>query len=314
MIKLYEDTPLDPPREILLLRLRPRPVSSQESPQLRDNTPLFRDLYSVTISKARNQGYEALSYTWGSMDDLQPVQINGTEKRVTKNLYAVLQQFRGETRDVVLWVKAVCINQEDDEEKSIQVHMIRDIYLNSASTRVWLGLADDTSNETMTQLAQIGSTVNDQGVYELFVRMTALSIRDSPGSQQAEEQVRECVQNMLDESLAHLEDSLYLLRGVYEHLCPQYWSRAWILQEIVVSSNLEIYCGSAKVGFTCLHAAISYIIYMKVYVSLQLGQSLMSLLEAEGDTPPEFDELKAQLDSFSSIEIPQSASLVSAIR
>jgi hypothetical protein len=42
--------------------------------------------------------------------------------------------------------------------------------------------------------------------------MTALSIRDPPGAQQAEDQATERVQSMLDRSLEHLEDSIYALK------------------------------------------------------------------------------------------------------
>jgi hypothetical protein len=43
--------------------------------------------------------------------------------------------------------------------------MMRDIYLNAAITRVWLGSADDTSDDIITRLAQIGNTVNSGGAY-----------------------------------------------------------------------------------------------------------------------------------------------------
>lgn len=309
-------TPLDSTREIRLLRLHSRSSSSETSSvQIEKNVPIYCDLYPVAVREARNQGYEALSYTWGTSEEPLSIQVNGTEVPVTRNLHVALQHLRGETSEVVLWVDALCINQKDDAEKNEQVNMMEEIYAYAKSTRVWLGPADDTSDEIMVQLARIGKTVIDRGAFDLFIRMTTLSIKDPPGAAQAEDQATKRVEAMLDRSLAQLEDSRRLLTGFCNLLSRPYWSRVWILQEIVVSRNVEVYCGKLKIGFAFLHAAMLYIIYMQTFLSTQLVKPLTALLEAsaDGDFPPDC-ELKAQFDSVNSTEIPLSASLISGMR
>ncbi|KAH8587866.1 heterokaryon incompatibility protein-domain-containing protein [Bisporella sp. PMI_857] len=314
MSELY--TPLDSTREIRLLRLHSRSSSSKTSSvQIEENVPIYCDLYPVAFHEARNQGYEALSYTWGTSKDPLSIQVNGTEVPVTRNLHVALQHLRVETSEVVLWVDALCINQMNEKEKNEQVNMMRDIYAYAKSTRVWLGPVVKTSDEIMVQLAQIGKTVIDCGAFDLFIRMTTLSIKDPSGAVQAEEQATKLVEDMLDRSLAQLEDSLRLLTGFCDLLSRPYWSRVWILQEIVVSRNVEVYCGKLKIGFAFLHAAMLYIIYMQTFLSTQLVKPLTALLEAsaDGNFPPDC-ELKAQFDSVNSTEIPPSASLVSGMR
>jgi hypothetical protein len=67
--------------------------------------------------------YEALSYTWGddSENQKREITLNGCPFAVTANLYAALQVLRKEDRERVIWVDAVCINQNDIEDKERQV-------------------------------------------------------------------------------------------------------------------------------------------------------------------------------------------------
>ena len=42
-----------------------------------------------------------------------------------------------------LWVDALCINQDDQEERARQIAMMGDIYSHAANVIVWLGEADE---------------------------------------------------------------------------------------------------------------------------------------------------------------------------
>jgi hypothetical protein len=302
--------------EIRLLRLLPR-SSSPETPlvQVEKNIPINCDLYPISFQEAKNQGYEALSYTWGNEEERPSILVNGTEVPVTINLHVALEHLRRETSEVVLWVDALCINQTDNDEKSGQLNMMTEIYACAKNTRVWLGPADETSDEIMVELAQIGQTVVDRGALDHFIRTTTLHIRDPAGASQAEDQAKNLVEDMLQNSLIQVNDSLRLLKGFRSLLLRSYWSRVWILQEIVVSRNVEVYYGTLKIEFKLLYAAMLYIIYMRIFLSTQLGTSLMALLEASGDgnLPPDC-ELEAQFEIVNAAEMPPSANLVSGMR
>ncbi|CAN9277835.1 unnamed protein product [Alternaria alternata] len=83
--------------------------------------------------------FTALSYVWG--DEKSPCKItcDGHKKPVRRNLWGVLSQLRKQRFDSLLWVDAICINQNDKEEKSFQVAMMRDIYKRAAKVIFWLG-------------------------------------------------------------------------------------------------------------------------------------------------------------------------------
>ncbi|KAH9206931.1 heterokaryon incompatibility, partial [Leptodontidium sp. 2 PMI_412] len=57
----------------------------------------------------------------------------------TPNLAEALKEIRKKKRREVLWVDAMCINQEDLKEKNQQLPLMRDIYLGAQMTVIWLG-------------------------------------------------------------------------------------------------------------------------------------------------------------------------------
>jgi hypothetical protein len=92
-----------------------------------------------TFDLDSNTQFRALSYVWG--DETSPCEItcNGHKTPIRRNLWGVLLQLRKQKFDCRLWVDAICINQKDEEEKSFQVAMMRDIYKRAAKVIFWLG-------------------------------------------------------------------------------------------------------------------------------------------------------------------------------
>ncbi|KAF5725230.1 het-domain-containing protein [Fusarium mundagurra] len=91
-----------------------------------------------TVHLASSPPYEALSYTWGDEKASVRILLNGEEFSVRPNLANALAALRiSEPR--VLWVDALCINQEDIKERNHQVGMMRDIFRRAERVLVWLG-------------------------------------------------------------------------------------------------------------------------------------------------------------------------------
>jgi hypothetical protein len=100
------------------------------------------------------QPYEAISYVWGNPKNRRDIIINGTTRSVTENLHGALTAFRhrpdtdtrshdgeGAQRQPIrrLWVDAVCINQEDLQERISQVELMSLIYTGATRVLSWLG-------------------------------------------------------------------------------------------------------------------------------------------------------------------------------
>lgn len=83
--------------------------------------------------------YEALSYVWGSPEPTDQIKCNGQWKTVTPNLGSALRHLRLADTTRLLWIDAICVNQDDSEERSAQVQLMRDIYSRTWRVVVWFG-------------------------------------------------------------------------------------------------------------------------------------------------------------------------------
>ena len=102
--------------------------------------------YSLQDSEQRTHLYEALSYTWGGSDKPRSIYINKRNLPVTVNLHTALSRLRDRCFERIIWVDAVCIDQENLEEKGNQVQLMAKIYSKAARVLVWLGETADDSD------------------------------------------------------------------------------------------------------------------------------------------------------------------------
>src|ERR1700722_8188112 len=69
--------------------------------------------YSIEhVSLEESPEYVALSYVWGNPKENLPIKLNGNLFRVTENLHSALLELRSHSSIEMLWVDAICINQE----------------------------------------------------------------------------------------------------------------------------------------------------------------------------------------------------------
>jgi hypothetical protein len=85
--------------------------------------------------------YEALSYTWGSPDVMKAISIDGQTCSVRENLWLALYHLRLKNTSRVLWIDALCIDQNDARERNHQVAQMDKVFKHAKRVLVWLGLA-----------------------------------------------------------------------------------------------------------------------------------------------------------------------------
>jgi Heterokaryon incompatibility protein (HET) len=154
----YRPLNQDPP-EIRLLELKPAAERALS---------LECTLRHSALSFAR---YSCLSYVWGDPDKdekstigiaykktigehFKPKRRRGSESnkyhmKIGSSLAAALRHLRHERNRVTVWADALCINQEDDEEKNWQVPLMMRIYSNATSVHAWLGPRYDESPDVV---------------------------------------------------------------------------------------------------------------------------------------------------------------------
>lgn len=124
--------------------------------------------------------YEALSYVWGDLKKKpHTISIGGYDLPVTANLYAGLLHLRDQLIERILWVDAICIDQDTPEERAEQVQLMANIYCKANRVIVWLGEAvanGDRALNTIRIAADKESTkssdhqTNQQAILDLLQR------------------------------------------------------------------------------------------------------------------------------------------------
>lgn len=98
------------------------------------------ELKPCSLNNARDR-YTTLSYTWGDADIVASrlIRCNGRLTSISENLYTALRTLRLRDSPLLLWADALCINQDDTSERTLQVGLMAEIYRNSKETVIWLG-------------------------------------------------------------------------------------------------------------------------------------------------------------------------------
>ncbi|ORY12590.1 heterokaryon incompatibility, partial [Clohesyomyces aquaticus] len=104
--------------------------------------------------------YEALSYVWGDTNNSRSIQCNESSLTVTESLYSALNSLRRQEEARLMWIDAICINQDDLEERSLQVTLMREIYLRSNAVIVWLSPEQKNTKAAWETIQHIDSLNN----------------------------------------------------------------------------------------------------------------------------------------------------------
>ncbi|KAK4957042.1 hypothetical protein LTR10_004998 [Elasticomyces elasticus] len=212
--------------EMRLLKIHPGPANSVLRLQL-----FIVDRHTTTIE------YDALSYMWGSDDNLQIAFIDDKLVSLRENLSSFLEHYRDTVparhQDPYLWIDALCINQEDSWEKMSQVARMHSTYRGARSVLIWLG---NTSRPILSP-AQ----------FEAFLEHCERTKSDTRA----------------ETSLAQLSTEVAGSLHPIEHHASQiiespYWSRLWIIQEIKMAATASIICGSELLPLECMTTAATY--------------------------------------------------------
>ncbi|KAH5370235.1 hypothetical protein HBI49_074980 [Parastagonospora nodorum] len=169
----YRYTPLSSSRDrTRLLRLLPHPDR---------NANIKCELFEYTLE---NQGdthlYDALSYVWGDSKNKPCIFIHGSRFEVTENLHAALSQLRNHSIERILWVDAICINQEDMSEKEHQIQFMAAIYGQANRTLVWLGEAASNSDLIFQEIRNVHGKMSTAVVDKLSLQQAGLALLHRP--------------------------------------------------------------------------------------------------------------------------------------
>jgi len=120
-----------------------------------DEEPIQADLSIIDLDQQPQ--FTALSYVWGLRSpQLKTVTIGTCIFDVTDNCHSALKHLRRKLGTFVIWIDALCINQEDGQEKSEQMPLMGDIYSRARATYIWLGEGNAATERAMHLMTNTG--------------------------------------------------------------------------------------------------------------------------------------------------------------
>jgi Heterokaryon incompatibility protein (HET) len=110
----------------------------------------WKPLSGSDFPDMHTDGYFGLSYVWGDASAQKEIEVDGKIVQVGQNLYEALRALR-EIPEIQMgtrvWIDALCINQQDIEERDVEVKRMADIYTRSLRVISWLGEEKDYSDD-----------------------------------------------------------------------------------------------------------------------------------------------------------------------
>ncbi|KAL8847855.1 MAG: hypothetical protein Q9221_007106 [Calogaya cf. arnoldii] len=228
--------------------------------------PIRISLEITILSDDEVPEFEALSYAWGNASDVRDIFIEANPPtrpelreredtdgiewrrlRVTKNLFEALKHLRLEGRPKIMWIDAICVDQQNLEERCHQILRMPDIYTLAAGVIAWLGPESDDSSVAMKTIENLGSriTVN----WDLQTMVPAPEGDFNPDSEQSYHAVAPSAQVWI----------------AIHHLLGRAWfERLWIIQEVsLAGKNTHVVCGSMKIWCEHFGNGIFYLMAWK---------------------------------------------------
>lgn len=138
VISSYECKPLDE-GQIRLLRIDWSVDNSLQHvfPWTSHCKTLKLETFRVKLDEERV--YNALSYVWGTEPVSVAVSCNGMPLLITPTVYEMLAHL---DHGAAYWIDAVCIDQNDPNEKATQIPLMNQIYSRAECVLIWLGCSD----------------------------------------------------------------------------------------------------------------------------------------------------------------------------
>jgi len=178
--------------------------------------------------------YEALSYHWGDATDRVQIECDGGALAIPRNLHEALITLRrgkgegeGEGKgDRILWVDGICINQADPEEREQQVQVMCWIYMLAKRVLIWLGEQREEDFQAMQMLVSVQARLGDGREGTVWKKTATIEA--------------------IKEAKSHSADGMAHLKRL---LSRPYFSRMWVIQEIVNASEALVICGSQTVSW-----------------------------------------------------------------
>ncbi|KAI0549473.1 heterokaryon incompatibility protein-domain-containing protein [Xylaria curta] len=189
------------------------------------NDELIFDFISLPVSGTEcGEKFIAISYCWGNLPPNRVLVLaDGSAIPITAKVIHILQEIIHRTRCDVVWIDAICINQQDPIEKSGQILLMTNIYHSAESVEIWLDAGQSSWDALRT-------TIRDRNVSpNASFQAGLLRPRDSYSAYPP-----------------------YTDLEIFELMWSPWFERAWVVQEYCYSKQPNFHYGGMKINILFL--------------------------------------------------------------
>ena len=209
-LSVYRYQPLDLTKQQIRL-VAVRPASHPED-------PVQCDLQTFDMDTAPN--YVALSYMWGPPTPTGNIYISSKRLEIRQNLLDFLNAYRNDRSNIhYIWIDQICISQAHSGERNHQVQMMSTIYRNCLETVIWLGFNERTPATALAIQWSLTTSSPEDGNASGLLAAVPPKLSSFTGK---------CAKRILRNS---------------------YFSRLWIVQEIMLPPAVRVLCGDVWIPF-----------------------------------------------------------------
>lgn len=207
------------------------------------STPISIDIKTARLTEGEKPDYEALSYVWGSSENLSNIVVGNSGNAtlaITQNLATALPYLRLEDRPRVLWIDAICIDQKNLDERSHQVRRMSDIYTMATRVVVWLGPEGDNSTLALSTMDVLSSQIE--------VDWLAARLKPSLAGD---------VDPRFADELYDIPYEEKIWYAIYDLLNRPWFERLWVRQEVRFQPDHQVLmCGTRVVHWQKFRKAV----------------------------------------------------------
>jgi hypothetical protein len=176
--------------------------------------------------------YHAISYSWGTDKGTVPICVSGRLLEVPKSTENVLRSLHRCSGGIsaAVWIDAICIDQENVQEKGKQVAMMDLIFKSAAVVHVWLGPSD---NSTAAAISSIRAIVEER------VQGRNIAWLANSATKTGTHELKEYIEIPLPGQCS---------RPAFVNFFSSGWfARLWVVQEAVLAQYAICHCGSLEI-------------------------------------------------------------------
>ncbi|KAN0122803.1 Heterokaryon incompatibility protein (HET) domain containing protein [Hyaloscypha variabilis] len=229
-------------------------VSCRFSPQYRPGLWVPSSGAITGISRL----YQALSYTWGDCGRKVPILLDEQTFLVTENLEGALRHLRCSTFDDYtkvrpLWVDAICINQENIDERDSQVRRMKSIYEQAERVVIWIGKYNEFGDEIFMPSGWKIDRLENSEAMARSALVLCLVLKEEATQQEGSE-----ISIGLED--CHHSDNLQVWAQLSRLFHRPWFERLWVIQELAASQNAFVQWGKLQIHWSTLEMAAKFIL------------------------------------------------------